>query len=271
MSCDCYALETLPRLLDFPLRLELVGWAKNHRMEEARTMVNYNFVCFTFNKTKYDVNMDVEDGRPSLGFIPIGVRVEASQFFHDEIFFGYPPGARDELFKLFRTDRRTSFKLPALNDEVKSIISKIRVKLDELNVPGSADAMDVLAMELICAAVTAQNLEATARKTINMNIYELAYELKRGKRLSELMRKYGFSKQTLYNEWNEAFGESPAQYRIREALKQVKTLLLNTDMPIKEICETCNFSSLIYFYQFFKKHTGLSPIEYRKSGKHVDS
>ena len=262
MSCDCYALETLPRLMDFPLKLELVGWAKNHRMEEPHTM-NYNFVCFSFNRKKYD--MALPDDQPLLSMIPVGTRVEASSASHDEVFFGYPPEARESLCRLFRTDQRISIKIPSLTDEINAIIKEIRAKLDILNTPGAADALDVAAMSLIRAGITAQYLETSGKTTINMNVYELAYELKQGKNLQELIRKYGFSKQTLYNEWKQVFPVSPAQYRIQETLKQVKALLRETDMPIKEVCERCNFSSLIYFYQFFRKHTGISPLEFRKA------
>ena len=262
MSCDCYALETLPRLMDFPLKLELVGWAKNHRMEEPHTLMNYNYVCFSFNRKKYDVNL--KDDRPSLGMLPIGTYVEPSRQSHDEVFFGYPLSAREHLFKLFRTDKRISIRIPTLTDEINSIIQEIRAKLDILDTPGAADALDLAAISLIRSVITAQYLESTGRKTINMNLYELAYELKQGKSLPSLLRKYGFSKQTLYNEWKQAFQISPAQYRIRETLKQAKALLRETDMPIKEICDQCHFSSLVYFYQFFKKHAGVSPLEFRK-------
>lgn len=263
MSCECYALETLPRLMGFPLKLELVGWAKNHRMEEPHTLVNYNYVCFSFNRKKYDVNL--KDDRPSLGMLPIGTYVDAASPYHDEVFFGYPLSARELLFKLFGADKRISIKIPTLTDEIKAIIKEIRAKLDMLDTPGAADALDLAAISLIRAVITAQYLESAGRKTINMNLYELAYELKQGKNLQELIRKYGFSKQTLYNEWNQVFPVSPAQYRIQETLKQAKALLRETDMPIKEVCEHCNFSSLIYFYQFFRKHTGISPLAFRKA------
>ena len=40
-------------------------------------------------------------------------------------------------------------------------------------------------------------------------------------------------------------------------------LLLNTEMPIKEICYECGFNSITYFNQRFKSASGKSPGDYR--------
>lgn len=42
-------------------------------------------------------------------------------------------------------------------------------------------------------------------------------------------------------------------------------LIRNTTMPIKEIAYECGYTSIVYFNQKFKKLTGVSPGEFRKS------
>lgn len=42
-------------------------------------------------------------------------------------------------------------------------------------------------------------------------------------------------------------------------------LIRNTQMPIKEIAYECGYTSIVYFNQKFKKLTGVSPGEFRKS------
>jgi YesN/AraC family two-component response regulator len=42
-------------------------------------------------------------------------------------------------------------------------------------------------------------------------------------------------------------------------------LLRNTKMPVKEIAYECGYVSIVYFNQKFKKMTGVSPGEFRKS------
>lgn len=47
--------------------------------------------------------------------------------------------------------------------------------------------------------------------------------------------------------------------RIEEACK----LLTNTSMKVDDIALQCGFSDIKYFYNAFKKHTGLTPRQYR--------
>ena len=50
------------------------------------------------------------------------------------------------------------------------------------------------------------------------------------------------------------------EYRIKQAI----TLLQATDAPIMEICLDCGFNNLGNFLREFKKHTGFTPLQYRK-------
>ena len=42
-------------------------------------------------------------------------------------------------------------------------------------------------------------------------------------------------------------------------------LLLEKDMPLADVAERMNFSSLSYFSRYVQKHTGLSPSDYRRA------
>lgn len=48
-------------------------------------------------------------------------------------------------------------------------------------------------------------------------------------------------------------------------LVEIKRLLAYTTKPVKEICYDLNFDDPAYFTRFFKKKTGLSPMEYRNA------
>lgn len=58
-------------------------------------------------------------------------------------------------------------------------------------------------------------------------------------------------------------GISPHAYQMQIKLQYARRYLKNSSMTINEISDTLNFSSLAYFCAFFKKHTGLSPTEFR--------
>ena len=58
----------------------------------------------------------------------------------------------------------------------------------------------------------------------------------------------------------------PASYWIdRFALNGITRLLLEKDMPLADVAERMNFSSLSYFSRYVQKHTGLSPSDYRRA------
>ena len=58
----------------------------------------------------------------------------------------------------------------------------------------------------------------------------------------------------------------PASYWIdRFAINGITRLLLEKDMPLADVAERMNFSSLSYFSRYVQKHTGLSPSDYRRA------
>lgn len=51
------------------------------------------------------------------------------------------------------------------------------------------------------------------------------------------------------------------QYR---RIMEAQQLLLNSDLPIIDICMDCGFNNVQHFYRVFKKITNLTPTEYKK-------
>ena len=46
-------------------------------------------------------------------------------------------------------------------------------------------------------------------------------------------------------------------------MQELKQTLLSTQMSVQEISDEYNFSSADAFHHFFRKHTGMSPSNYR--------
>lgn len=58
----------------------------------------------------------------------------------------------------------------------------------------------------------------------------------------------------------------PASYWLdRFTVNEVTRLLLDKSVPLADIAERMNFSSLSYFSRYVQKHTGLSPSDYRRN------
>jgi len=60
-------------------------------------------------------------------------------------------------------------------------------------------------------------------------------------------------------------GVTPRQHIISARITHAQSLLENTEMSISEISSTVGYDDSRYFCRIFKKQTGFSPLEYRKS------
>jgi AraC-like DNA-binding protein len=47
---------------------------------------------------------------------------------------------------------------------------------------------------------------------------------------------------------------------------EIKILLKTTPLTLQEIAHRMNFPDQSFFGRYFKKHTGLSPLQYRNKG-----
>jgi len=63
--------------------------------------------------------------------------------------------------------------------------------------------------------------------------------------------------------FKEFTGSSPSRYMLELKLNEAKLLLSTTNQPVKEVSYVLNFENPDYFPIFFKKRTGLTPVEYR--------
>ena len=68
----------------------------------------------------------------------------------------------------------------------------------------------------------------------------------------------------LRNIFKENTGDSLSAYITQKKLALICDLLLNTDMPLSEISDKLGFSTKNYFFTFVKKHTGMTPGDYRR-------
>jgi AraC-like DNA-binding protein len=62
------------------------------------------------------------------------------------------------------------------------------------------------------------------------------------------------------------FGKSPIQKLIHLRIERAKSLLLNTQWPVQHIASYVGYTNIFNFSKSFKKLTGVSPTEFRRSG-----
>lgn len=64
--------------------------------------------------------------------------------------------------------------------------------------------------------------------------------------------------------FRKVFGLPPKQYISMRRLNRAKYLLLETDLPIKEIARQCGYQDEFFFHRIFKKYTKFPPARFRK-------
>src|SRR5215831_11161331 len=65
--------------------------------------------------------------------------------------------------------------------------------------------------------------------------------------------------------FKQEFGVTPVEFILEMRIKAAKSMLQTSDLTLKEIGFSCGFNSMNYFLKMFKRYTGHTPAQYRKS------
>ena len=87
------------------------------------------------------------------------------------------------------------------------------------------------------------------------------------KKPSDYAKLSFLSESKFYKAFKQTKGISPGQYLLNIRLSKAEEMLDCTDLSINEICNMTGFSDQNYFSRVFKKHTKLTPSQYRHKFK----
>ncbi len=82
-----------------------------------------------------------------------------------------------------------------------------------------------------------------------------------------LSRGAGISKSVLYKKFHACFQCTVSQYIHLKRVERAAELLKSGTMSVEEIGRKLGFTSASYFSKIFKKHMGVSPLNYKKTQK----
>ena len=84
--------------------------------------------------------------------------------------------------------------------------------------------------------------------------------------LSEEIAKTGYDPDYFRRHFKKQTEKTPLQYLTDLRMTQAKALLSDkNDLSVATVAASCGFGDSFYFSKCFKKHTGLSPLAYRKA------
>lgn len=82
--------------------------------------------------------------------------------------------------------------------------------------------------------------------------------------IDDVAAAIGKSRSSLTRQFHAETGKTVTEYITESKLRDAKRLLRYSDMTLAEIASYLAFSGQPYFQTVFKRHTGLTPMEYRK-------
>ncbi len=116
---------------------------------------------------------------------------------------------------------------------------------------------------LTLRSLTSQQTDSRLREAASI----LSAELDQGMALNDVARRVGMSPSSLSHRFKESYDCTPMHYREAQRLKQAASLLLATDLPLKEVAAQFGFADAFHFSRRFRNHFELSPSQYRKDNE----
>lgn len=162
-------------------------------------------------------------------------------------------------------------RLPAPEDAISLFRELLRVDPDR----GAAEELDfqarVLRLLQYVFEVSAIRTGAFPQKDLHRNGYALHRSAEYMREnyaedlsLAALASMTHLSPAYYQKQFTALYGMSPGQYLLSCRLDAAKLLILEQEASLAEVAESCGFSSQSYFGKQFRRHTGLTPTEYRR-------
>lgn len=82
--------------------------------------------------------------------------------------------------------------------------------------------------------------------------------------LSTLSERFHFSPQYIAKKFKEMYHTTVMTYVTELRMEKAESLLAHTEMPVAEVASVLGYADENYFGKVFKKHSGLSPLQFRK-------
>jgi AraC-like DNA-binding protein len=157
-------------------------------------------------------------------------------------------------------------------DQMYALRNLLMTATDHLN---SADIFSEYHAQYDLAAIfnfLIRTAVSTEQKQFSKSRFELAKEYIEEHyveqiRIDELTKLACVSRGYFFRQFKKQFGVSPQAYQQVIRIEAAKTLLKTTTLRCNEIAWRAGFNDVYFFHRIFKKHAGLTPVQYRKMPK----
>ncbi|MCW5923925.1 MAG: helix-turn-helix domain-containing protein [Saprospiraceae bacterium] len=181
---------------------------------------------------------------------PFLVPTENSLFFVNDTQYTELTEVFEKLLAEYANLARTTSALPLIQLYARILLHKVN--------------------DLYAAQQAASSLKHLTENSRSLEItleflYNLDRDIEQMKSVSEFASNLHVTPKHLAEVVRNVSGLSPKDHINNKLLSVTKTLLKHTNTSINQIAAQYNFKDPAHFANFFKQHTGLSPLEYRNS------
>ena len=261
-------LEYIPRVLQTPLHVERIGYIQDKTELIGRCFVlpSVLFIfdgCGILEENGTRVNLTAP-------FLVWNWPGEYKRYWPtpvwDELYIGFREGAEKELRSFFAPKffRKGILPIPRPADCIRHL-TELQKAMNTPTLPGAADRIDQLTIQLLLEAVYPQQEEHLNRnEKIILSITEyMQSHFRSDIDLSLLAEDYGWSYSTFQRQWRRQYSCSPIQYLRRLRNSEALYLLRESTLTIGDIAKELGFRNQFYFAKFFRDMNGTSPSEFR--------
>ena len=260
LSRDCY-----PRALGF------YEHAHGHEIQRLQHDDNILIYCFdgcgTLQTEKWSGSIRSGD----LAILPSGVSHQYAADKQDpwSIYWCHFGGERasDYIAHMEFND-----KAPVTNiGRSALLISHFRATLDEssrgFNIVAMLHAASMLKQLLTMVAKLKSEQQLRSSDSFNIDDIQayMLQNLDRSINLATLAHLAGLSRFHFSKRYKQLTGIAPIEHLLKMKVEYAKYLLETNDMAVSVVAEKVGYEDALYFSRLFKKHTGYSPTQYRKT------
>lgn len=161
---------------------------------------------------------------------------------------------------------RTIYEMNILPEQLYGTSVHLYSELLKKNTYQEADLWYRDLVERACAAINEKKAVRTSN-VINVAIKYITDNCQRDLSLSEVADKVNLNPSYFSRLFKEETGTQFVEYVRNAKMDLAKDLLKNSNKKIYEICEDLGYVNVQYFSTVFKNTVGMTPNEYKKSGK----
>lgn len=150
-----------------------------------------------------------------------------------------------------------------LDAETSFMLSDYYINL--IDTSKSKDELNALEYKMLndFIRILSTNKEYIYNSLINRVISYVKKNIENNMNLQEIASFVGVHPNYLSSAFKKEVGKTLSSYVNEQKIYAIKLYLDYTNLSINEISDAFNFSNVTYFSPFFKKHTGLTPLNYR--------